>query len=175
MSYRRLWLLIEGNDEERFFNTMAHVFANKYDFVQTWQYAQEPAKRIKSALNSIRAMSSDYFFFQDMNRSPCVTERKERVRNKYGLDIALDSIVIVIKEIEAWYLAGLDDNSCKDLGIQPFASTNDVTKEEFNRLIPPEFDLRIDFMIEALKRFSVETAKQKNRSFAHFMNKILAA
>jgi len=172
MAYKRLWILIEGNDEERFFRTIKPIFENKYDFVQMWQHAQEPHKRIKDFLNSIRAMNSDYFFLKDINRSPCVTLRKENIRSKYGTRIDLNTVIIVVKAIESWYLAGLDDKSCRQIGLGTFKNTDDLAKEQFNRLIPERFDSQIDFMVEILKRFSVETAKQKNKSFAYFMKKI---
>ncbi|MFW6029499.1 MAG: hypothetical protein ACOCRO_04515 [Halanaerobiales bacterium] len=34
----------------------------------------------------------------------------------------------------------------------------------FNNLIPRNFDLRIDFMQELLKYFSIDTGKRKNKS-----------
>ena len=93
------------------------------------------------------------------------------VENKFGDRIDKNNLIIVVKEIEGWYLAGLDDESCEELGLRPFRSTDDITKEHFNNLIPNKFDSRIDFMIEILKRFSFETAKQKNKSFSYFMLK----
>ncbi|MCH7555965.1 MAG: hypothetical protein IIB56_00745 [Planctomycetes bacterium] len=172
MVYRRLWILIEGNDEKRFFETRKHIFEDKYDFIQTWQYAGEPPKRIKNFLKSITAMNSDYFFLRDINDFPCVTARMESIKDKYGTRIDTNNIIIVVKEIESWYLAGLDDKARKELGIRTFSNTDTITKEEFNNLIPERFDSQIDFMVEILKRFSVETAKQKNRSFNHFMSRV---
>jgi hypothetical protein len=43
-----------------------------------------------------------------------------------------------------------------------------MTKEDFNALIPPSFDSRIDFMFEILKSFSFVTAARHNRSFQFF-------
>jgi len=168
----RLWILIEGNDEKRFFETIKHIFEDKYDFIQTWQYAGEQPKRIKNFLKSITAMNSDYFFLRDINDFPCVTARMESIKNKYGARIDANNIIIVVKEIESWYLAGLDDKARKELGIRTFHNTDNIAKEEFNNLIPDRFDSRIDLMVEILKRFSVETAKQKNKSFAYFMSRI---
>ena len=76
------------------------------------------------------------------------------------------------REIESWYLAGLDDKSCKELGLKPFKDTDGVTKEDFNKLIPKRFNSRIDFMVEIIKRFTTKTAKQENRSFSYFMSRI---
>jgi len=174
MVYRRMWILIEGNDEQRFFESkvIKPIFDKNYDFVQIQTYAQEPPKRIKNFLKSIKAMNSDYFFFRDINDAPCVSFRKENIKGKYGRRIENNNIIIVVKEIESWYLAGLDNKSCEELGIRSFNDTNTLTKEEFNSLKPNKFDSRIDFMVEILKRFSIETAKKKNVSFNYFISKI---
>ena len=172
MAIRRLWLLVEGDDDQRFFESFKHLFEEKHDFVQTWRYAVESRKRIKNFLKSIEAMKSDYFFVKDLNAAPCVTARIESLENEFGQKVGRNNLVIVVREIESWYLAGLRSKSCKGLGLRPLSNTNNVTKEQFNNLIPKKFDSRIDFMIEVLKRFSIETAKQKNKSFEYFMSKI---
>lgn len=173
MPYKELWMFVEGNDDERFFQKIKSVLEKSCDCVHPpWKYRQKTKKRIRNFLDSVRSMNGSYFFLADINRSPCVTAKKSALRRNYGERLDRDNVVVVVKEIEGWYLAGLDDNSCKDLGIRPLASTDDVTKEHFNSMIPSKFDSRIDFMIEVLKRFSVKTAEQKNKSFAHFMKKI---
>jgi len=77
----------------------------------------------------------------------------------------------VVKEIESWYLAGLDDDASSFLGLPAFSATDTVTKEDFNELIPEKFDSRIDFMMEMLKYFLPGVAVGKNRSFAYFIHK----
>ena len=52
------------------------------------------------------------------------------------------------------------------------ASTDELTKEDFNRLIPRRFDSRIDFMFEILKSFSIETAARRNNSFDFFVEPV---
>jgi hypothetical protein len=49
--------------------------------------------------------------------------------------------------------------------------TDELTKEDFNGLIPPKFDSRIDFMFELLKYFSIDTAEKKNQSFRFFITR----
>ena len=173
MAYKRLWVLLEGGYDERFFERVIRpIFEKTYDSVKPWQYAQKQTKKVKNFLKSITAMNSDYFFLRDINDFPCVTARMESIKDKYGARIDTNNIIIVVKEIESWYLAGLDDKARKELGIRTFGNTNNITKEKFNNLIPKRFDSRIDLMVEILKRFSVETAKQKNRSFNHFMSRV---
>jgi hypothetical protein len=113
VQYNRLWILVEGNDDEKLVEKIKHVFEKKYEFVQIWKYAQEPHKKTRGFLNSINSMRSDCFFLRDINQSLCITARKEGVRNTYGEIVDPNKIIVVIKEIESWYLAGLDDNNCK--------------------------------------------------------------
>ncbi|MHC4361138.1 MAG: hypothetical protein ACYSTN_10185, partial [Planctomycetota bacterium] len=84
----------------------------------------------------------------------------------------INNVIVIVKEIESWYLAGLDSKNCKKLGIKVFRKTDNITKEQFDKLRPRKFNSRIDFMIEILKRFSMETAKRKNKSFDYFIAKI---
>jgi len=173
MAYKRLWVLLEGNDDERFFEGVIRpILDNTYDSVRPWQYSQKQIEKVKNFLRAIKSMGSDYFFWSDINNLPCVTAKKNRIKRRYRARIEINNVIIVVKEIESWYLAGLDDKSHKELGIRTFRNTNNISKEEFKSLIPKRFDSRIDLMVEILKRFSVETAKQKNRSFDYFMSRI---
>ncbi len=174
MAYTQLWVLLEGKDDDRFLNAIKPTFENNYDSVKPWQYADKPGKKIKSFLRSIEAMDADYLFWRDLNAEPCPTARKNKVATTYGRRIDLDKVIVLVQEIESWYLAGLDEIRCKELRITPLSNTNSVTKEQFDSLVPDKFDSRIDFMVETLKRFSVDTARLKNKSFDYFMAKIQA-
>ncbi len=171
MSYKRLWVLLEGSDDERFFEKIKPTFEKKFDFVQSWKYAQEPPKKTRNFLKSIKSMKSAYLFWADINSLPCISAKKDATKKIFSRRLDEDNIIVIIKEIESWYLAGLDNRSCKEIGISSFSNTDEITKERFNSLIPKKYDSRIDFMIEILKRFSIETAKKKNRSFNYFMVK----
>ena len=48
-------------------------------------------------------------------------------------------------------------------------TTNHVTKEIFNAMIPQEYSSRIAFMVELLNRYSIHEAEGRNRSFLYFM------
>lgn len=173
MAYKRLWVFLEGNDDERFFESVIKpIFENTYDFVRPWRYAQKQTKKVKAFLGAIKSMGSDYFFWGDINSLPCVAKKKNRLMANYGPTLEGDNIIIVVREIEGWYLAGLDDRDCIELGLRTFRNTDDITKEDMEERMPRKFDSRIDFMVEVLKRFTPETAKQKNKSFGYFMSRI---
>ena len=175
MAYKLFWVLLEGNDDERFFEGMIKPkLSPQYNSIRAWKYAQEPSKRTKNFLKSIKAMNSDYFFLGDINRLPCVTAKKNRIKRKYATTIDVDNIIIVVKEIESWYLAGINERSAKILGIKRFLkNTDNLTKETFEKLMPNRYSDKIDFMQEILKHFDLLTACKRNKSFNYFYKKYL--
>ena len=170
--YKRLFILIEGPDDGRFFQLIIKpLFEIKYSNVVIWEHASKSPQKTKNLINSINAMPSDYIFVTDMNSAPCITRRKEAKLSKLN-NLNKDRIIVVIKEIESWYLAGLDDLHCKKYKIPSYKFTDGITKERFDSLIPRKFGgSRIEFLQEILKYFQVKTAKQKNKSFNYFLEK----
>lgn len=168
MGYK-LFIFIEGDDDERFFNRIIiPMFENRYDKVQLWKYAQKKNEKIFQFLKSIQAMNADYIYVADNNGSPCITDRKQRIENDFQ-NIDKNKILVVVREIESWYLAGIDDISSKNFGIKSFSNTEHINKSAFNDLKPKRFNSRIDFMSEILKLFCIDTAKSKNGSFSYFV------
>jgi len=171
MNCRRLFILVEGNNDERFFEKIIKPkLEKKYNWVKIWRYANKKKEKIDNFIKSIKAMNADYIYVTDINNSPCVTAKKQKIQNKLR-NIGEDRIIVVIKEIESWYLAGLDDIAFQKFKIPNFSATDEITKEKFDSLIPKKYDSRIDFMLEILKFFSIEVAKHKNRSFRYFVEK----
>lgn len=172
--YSRIFILIEGNDDERFFNRIIKPKLEKnYMLVTFYKYSEIPKKKkkINNLLSSIKSMRANYIFVTDLNATPCITAKKEAKLIKCG-NIDKNKIIVVIKEIESWYLAGLDVEDSKKLGIPFYSDTSNLDKEQFNRLIPKKFDSITNFKLEILNYFQTRIAKQKNKSFEYFLNKI---
>ena len=115
-------------------------------------------------------LSAHYIYLEDLDSAASIAVKKADIVARFP-GIRQENIVIVENEIEAWYLAGLQRESCERLGIPHLSSTDGVTKEQFNGLIPTRFRSRTDFMLEVLKLFSIPTAVSKNRSFRYFSQK----
>ena len=115
-------------------------------------------------------MKNDYIFVADIDTEYSVRDKKQILYYRFS-NIDGGSIVIVIREIESWYYAGITGELAQELGVAEIATTDELTKEDFNARIPQKFDSRIDFMFEILKSFSIETAVQKNRSFQYFIRR----
>ena len=168
---RRLFIMVEGEDDVRFFGRIIKpILAPRYDSVEIIPYACIKRDKVNRFLQSVSQMKNDYIFVADIDFEHSVRDKKQILYYRFS-NIDGRSIVIVIKEIESWYYAGISGDLARELGVADLSSTNDITKEDFNSLIPARFDSRIDFMFEILKSFSIETAIQKNQSFAFFVNR----
>jgi len=174
--YRRVDVLLEGRDDRRFFDAVIRpILQTRYDDVRTWEYAGKSIERRINYLRSIQAMgNADYLFVSDLDTSPCITERKAHLVNSHKGMIDVSRTIIVKREIESWYLAGMDDRVCRRLGVRVLRRTDGVTKEQFANLMPRRFNSVVEFMTDILTRFRIKTAKGKNRSFRYLMDKLEA-
>ena len=173
MTYHEIYFFVEGSDDERFLKTTVIPLIDKKYRCSLHRYSGMSKKKVVSFLKSINAMNfADYILLGDINHSSCITKKKGNLIEIYEQKLDENKTFIVVKEIESWYLAGLDEKKCEELGIKSFLETNNVTKEQFNDIMPAGYDSRIDFMVEILKSFSMETAIIKNNSFQYFMGKL---
>lgn len=145
-----MYIWVEGDDDEQFVNNILKpIFADRYDFVSPVQYAQETADYVSRFLRSINQMGADYIFFSDINASNCITQKKAELTRRFQ-NLDNKKTIIVVIEIESWLLAGLDKNTSDNLKIKCYPSTNDVTKEEFDKVINKNYDSRIVAISEIL-------------------------
>ncbi len=169
MTRKRLFILVEGNDDERFFKRIiVPLFLSRYDAVDIIMYAGMKNEKVCRFTRSITSSHNDLILVADIDQAPNVWVKKEILKQRY-CTIDTDTIFVIIQEIESWYLAGLDETASKRLGLRPLHSTNHVTKEIFNQKIPRAYKSRLPFMLDILNNFSIPVAKEKNRSFRHFM------
>jgi len=168
---KRLFILVEGEDDVRFFGRIIKpLFVSRYDSVEIIPYAGLKRQKVNNFLIGIAQMKSDYLLVADIDRERSVRDKKQVLYGWFS-NINGGNIIVVIKEIESWYYAGLTASDAQSLGLPPLTSTDELTKEDFNSLIPPAFDSRIDLMFEMLKSFSVETAILNNQSFRFFVER----
>lgn len=172
MPYRSLYIFFEGPDDERFITKIIKpIYANSYNYIKLIPYSKEPAKFVNNFIKSIDAMpNTNYLFFADYDSYSCITSKKEFIKSVYT-QINTDFIYIVMEEIESWYLAGLNEQNLRKLGINCVECTDTLTKEQFNLLKPRKFKSRLDFMIEILNIYCKDTAKSRNKSFKYFIDR----
>jgi hypothetical protein len=167
-----IYVFLEGDKDERFFTAVLRpVLTERYAAVVPWQYARRSKDDVTRALRSVREGKGHYLLLRDIDSCPCVTARKQDLLKTYGKRIDPARVVVVVKEIESWYLAGLDDEGRQEYGISPnhHRHTDDLTKEQFEGLVPAKYSV-VDFMNEILGRFRTEVARGRNRSFGYLMD-----
>jgi len=87
--------------------------------------------------------------------------------------VEISKIVLVRRQIEGWYLSGLDSSDQSDLGISLPDRTENIGKEEFKqKLQSSEYTSMVRFYNELADRFSISAAKRQNKSFAYFASQI---
>ena len=164
---------MEGDDDERFFKkTIKTELEKKYYPAKLFKYAGTPRFQLEQFIIYLNKSNIAYIFLSDMDRTLCYTKKKERIKSKTAKNVDTSKIAIVKAEIESWHLAGLDYGSSKSLGIQYNNDTEHITKEDFDKM-NKKYSSRIDFMMDILEKFSIDTAKTQNKSFRYFCDKFL--
>ncbi len=171
MSLKKIYIFVEGNDDEMFFrNVFAPKFLKIYDDIEIIQFAQQKKSKIDLFLLSINTLKFDYILATDIDSAESIGSKKRLLKNRFEL-VSLDNIVVVITEIESWFLAGLPSEVAVNLGLDVIEKTDEITKEDFNTYYIKTYRSRIDFMQEVLKHFSCDLARKRNKSFDFFYRK----
>ncbi len=165
-----LFVLLEGEDDERFISKIIKPLLQKnYTDVKLWKYARKKKEKINSFIKSVNSMGAEYIFLSDSDEfsEPDMKTRKLVERMPF---LEKNCISIIVKEIESWYLAGINNNTHKKLklGKKIPSSTESVSKEMFDNMLNTSFT-RVESMIEILNSYDSELAMKRNNSFNKFI------
>lgn len=167
-----LHVLLEGRDDERFFEKIFQAKLSKFR-IKKYLYATRSKEHNKSYIETLNRGGLEYIVFADLDSpNACYGKSKRAIKRKIP-NVDESRIAVVSAEIESWYLAGIGHADAKKIGIKYQSSTDCITKEEFDALMPARFDSRNDSMAEILKSFKVQTAKSQNESFRYVWNKFV--
>lgn len=176
MPYETLYIFVEGPDDERFTTSiilplLRDKFSDINGNVEIIKMAGRKDETIDAFLKSISASKNkDYLMLVDLDSANCVSGCKDLHKKRYR-HLDQDKTVVVIKEIEGWYVAGLDANAYRSLGLRGGLDPNTLTKENFEAHTRDKFGLVTDAKIEILKCFDVPTAEKNSRSFKYLIDK----
>ena len=167
---------MEGPTDRTFFNRIIRPeLLKKYNKVGVYLFTRRSKQDLENFITSRKNTGKDYAFFSDMDNATCYTKKKDIIKSKIAPNVDHEKIVIVKAEIESWYLAGVNQSDAKNLNINFHTNTENITKEKFNAMMRPPFESSIDFMMEILKYYSINTAKKQNPSFEYFCNKFITS
>lgn len=167
---KRIFILVEGDDDKRFFERILNpMIKEKYDKIIYWKYAQTSDEKIRNFIATVGKMGACYIFTRDMDHSISIDSRVQQIKNKFA-NINGNSIVIVVKQIEGWYVAGADPRNKKIFKTSKF-NPDAITKEQIEKIMPKKFTSKIDYYQELLNNYSIERAVNNNRSLKYFIDK----
>ena len=173
MAQKTLLVFVEGASDRRFFERVIQPFALPLR-MRIVEYASVPNREINRILAETRSIGSSCLFTKDRDLAPCATSRKEKVRETHP-SLSASDILVVSREIESWYLAGITNETAKRLGIRNLPDrTDDCVKRDPEHCKPGRFDSRNDFMLEILNRYDVPLARTRNNSFDYLLRRIEA-
>lgn len=160
-----LFIFVEGSADERLLKVFYPDNQSKYI-----KYSEKSYKAVNNYLRGLKRSNLDYLFFADADKLD-IEERERAVLEKYK-DCEQEKIRVVQLEIESWYIAGINQKCSSALNLKYLRNTDDITKEQFNAMIPKQFKgSKIDFMLELIKCFDSNEAISKNKSFRMFFEK----
>jgi hypothetical protein len=172
---KALVLFVEGPDDVRFFQTVVEpkVKVARHSPVLIYEYATKLDRHVNSYIDILNAQAArfDYLFFVDRDTHASDMACETNLLRRYP-KLNTSYVHVVCREIESWYLAGIPKEGLTRLRL-PFRgnSTDEISKEAFNRLLPRRnAPPRRVFLINMLRFFSVSEAKSKNVSFRKFCN-----
>ncbi len=166
----RLNIFVEGSDDVRFFErTLTPALRTRYDEVRLIPYASLRRIAVDRLIRGIERLGDEYVIVADIDAEPSVRAKKGVILRHFDR-AEPGRIAVVVMEIESWYVAGADDGFLRECGLPP-GSTDRLTKEEFNALIPRRYISRVEFMLDLLEAYSLERGADRNRSLGFFLHR----
>lgn len=165
-----LWLFIEGEDDQRFIESVLQRRLEEIWSVRLIRYAERPNSKIVDYLRSGRAMEVRHILLADFDRGPCIERRKRALCRAYR-GLRPEHIIIVKNEIESWFAAGVTAEGERALKAKFPRNTDDYSKEEFLAKIPERLSPKRVFFTELLEYYSLQTALRRNQSLRYFCEK----
>ncbi|MDR2623273.1 MAG: hypothetical protein LBC39_01695 [Methanobrevibacter sp.] len=168
----KLYLFVEGNDDERFFNNILERISEctgiNQNLIFIIPFQQKKNSYINKQIKKAKKYNDPYFFItdKDSDKFKCYTQRKQKRFEEYK-ELELNKIVVVNEEIESWYFSGLKNYSL-------LKNTENLSyycsKEDFNESLHSPND-KIQCLVEIMEHFDFNLAIKNNDSFRYFIKK----
>ncbi len=166
-----IYILVEDDwDRDYYEKILEPKLYEKYNQVIPYKYIRKPKPEVIKYVKVMLKIGADYYVLTDLNHSPSIECAKEKVSKRMGNLIDYDNIIVVIKEIECWIMAGMKDSILKQCPMSLNISNTEIyDKEEFLPMMshnPSVFYTRI------LNTYDIDKALERNSSLTYFVNRI---
>ena len=170
-----IYLLVEGASDRRFMDKIIKpLLVPSYYDSPCFEYKQVEKIELNNFIDYIKGQSIDYYVFADYDDSSSLDDIINETYDYFEHKISKEKIIIIKKEIESWYLAGLDDHSCKHIRmkVSTMGNTENMSKEDFYDLKPEDCDSMINFYMNILIRYDLKIGISKNTTLKYFIELI---
>lgn len=182
MDCDRLFVLVEGDDDELFFeNVIKPKIYHQVTEISYIQYSQKSLDHIENKLDKkVKSFNevpidAEYIFLSDRDECGSVKKKKEKLDEKYS-NLDKEKILVAEVDIESWYFGGITEEVCKEFKIPHFSNTNSLGKRDFMNKLREDLYRNNNFVTSFLRRitkkFDIEECKKSNSSFEDFCNNI---
>ncbi len=170
---RNLFVFVEGKDGILFVKGVLYqIFLQHSINIIPILYQRARNHEVKNLIKTAK-VDHDYVLLSDLDSHtyPCITSRKDQRIKELDGEITYDKIIIVAEELESWCLAGIDT------GIDEYSefvipeSTDDITKEDFDKIISNTSFNKNKLLNFLSFNFNSDLAVKRNKSFKYFMEK----
>ena len=166
----KIFLLIEDIWDQIFCEKIIEpVLNNSYNAVLYYKYIKKRKERVGNFIKGLISDGKDYIILGDLDEKNNIIVAKEYIYDRTNKLADKNFIHIVIKEIESWIIAGLDEEIISRYDITLNINNTEIySKEDFIKIIPKNQTPNI-FMNAVLETYELEKAKLRNNSFNNFI------
>ncbi|WIW27620.1 hypothetical protein [Bacillus inaquosorum] len=167
MGYKSLLIFVEGYYDKTFFkNIIQPLLYKNYNEIKIIEYSKPNDLFIDSYIKSTKRTDYiDYIFTVDLDECSSIDDKITEVIKKYK-NVEKEKVYVVIKEIEGWFLAGLETEDKLKLNFKHKHNCNEIIKESFDSVIPPKTK-KTTFLIELIEKFKLEVARKNSHSLRY--------
>lgn len=167
-----LFILVEGTDDERFFQNILEprIDTDSVSLV-LYRYSCKTQREVNGLLQTIYQMGAKCIFVSDKDGSPCFSQKKNRLINRFNR-LDQSQIVIADREIESWYISGLDKTELRRLGLKQKLAPEEFSKERLAQLAAGKFPTNVSLLLHILSRFNLEVGISRCASLRYLVEKL---
>lgn len=163
------FLFVEGYYDEVFVKKISEKLQIKCE-IKIVKYAMTQDAKVSSYLQSIISQKIQFLFIadRDIDHYKTTVDREKELYRRYPC-LNSSNHILVIPEIEGWYIAGLNQKSVKKLKLKNLPLPDECTKEKFIATLPSQQDgtpIRNDM----LKLYDIHFAETRSSSFRKFVS-----
>lgn len=170
-------ILVEGSQDEYFVERIVKpwlISKGKCKDINTFMYARRKREIVENYIEATLEKEEEILCLTDSTHAPCISGRIEDLINNEIGHFDRKAIIVAVKEIESWYLAGVDYQCCRRLRIEYVPKTENVKKEGFHSIIArSKYRNRQACKAEMLRNFNIQLASERNASFNRLYRKYL--